>query len=242
MRRAMAVLLLSFPVWACAAAPTVEGRWEGRVTIPSKEIPIVLDLARGTGGAWIGSIILPGLGVKGAPLSNIVATGADIRFDLGNLFSTENDGPARLRLHLNARNNMAGEMRQAGNVAKVSLTKIGPAQVDAAPRSTPVEPALVDQWSGEFELFGYPRHVTLTLENHADAGATATFVIVGKQTNDLPVNLVVEEGRLLRVESRSRQVSFEGRLFEESDELKGTINVGSLELPLALRRTARRTS
>jgi hypothetical protein len=137
---------------------------------------------------------------------------------------------------------LVGELSQAGNMAKIALSKTGPAQVDAAPRSTAVARALEDQWSGEFELSGYPRQVTITLQNHPEGAATATFVIVGKQVNNLPVDLVVEEGRLVRIESGARRISFEGRLFEESDELKGTIELGPFERPLALRRSPRRAS
>jgi hypothetical protein len=242
MRRTIFAFLLCVPVFAAAAAPTPEGRWEGRIQIPGRETLVVVDLARSATGAWEGSIILAGLGIKGAPLSNIVATGTDVAFDLGNLLKVESYGPARFTAHLDADDVLAGELSQAGNVAKLSLRKVGPAQVDMARRSTPVGRGLEDQWLGEFELGGYPRHVTLTLENHANAAATAKFVIVGKQNNDLPVDLVIEEGQFVRIESQSTQVAFEGRLVEESDELRGTIELGPFELPLVLRRSGRRTS
>jgi hypothetical protein len=61
-------------------------------------------------------------------------------------------------------------------------------------------------------------------------------------TNDLPVDLVVQQGDLLRVESQSTQVYFEGRIFTEAGEIRGTIEVGPVELPLVLRRASRRTS
>lgn len=44
----------------------------------------------------------------------------------------------------------------------------------------PLAHVVVDEGRGEFELAGYPRHVTLTFENHAGAAATATLVVVGK--------------------------------------------------------------
>jgi len=241
MRRAIAVLIFCVPALACAAG-TLDGRWAGRIQIPGKELQVIVDLARSSAGAWTGSIIIPGLGVKGAPLSNIVATRTDVAFDTGNLLGTPAYGPARFKAHLGASETMAGEMSQGGNVAKVSLRKIGAAQVDAAPRSTAVARHLEDRWTGEFELGGYPRHVTITLENHPDAAATAKFVVVGKQTTDLPVDLVIEEDRFLRIESQAMHVAFEGRFIEESDEILGTIDLGALELPLVLRRSAGRTS
>jgi hypothetical protein len=242
MRRAIIALLGCAPIWAWSAAQPLEGRWEGRILIPGRETPVVVDLARSTMGAWAGSIILPGLGIKGAPLTNIVAGRSDVAFDLGNVLSTPTNGPVRVRARLDAADRMSGEMNQGGNIAKLSLRKTGPAQVDVAPRSTAVARALEDQWIGEFELGGYPRHVTLTLQNHANAAATATFVIVGKQTNNLPVSLVTEEDSLLRIESATTHVNFEGRLVDPSDELSGTIELGPLELPVVLRRAARRAS
>lgn len=233
--------LLFVPALALSTAPPLEGRWEGRADIPGRDSRIVLDLAPQSSGGWAGSLILPGLGIKGAPLSNVVATDGEVAFDLGSVLSAPDYGPARFRMHLDG-GGLKGEMSQGGNTAKVALTHTGPAQVDAGPRSTPVARALEDQWSGEFELGGYPRQVTITLQNHAQGPATATFLVVGKQVNNLPVDLVVEEGRFVRIESGTMRVSFEGRLFEDSDELKGTIEVGAFERPLALRRSSGRAS
>jgi hypothetical protein len=137
---------------------------------------------------------------------------------------------------------MRGEMQQGGNAAAVALSRHGPAQVDTGPRSTAVARVLEDQWRGEFDLGGYPRQVTITLANHPSAAATATFVIVGKRVNDLPVDLVVDEGSVVRIESRANRVVFEGRLVEGGDALSGTIELGSFELPLVLRRSDRRPS
>jgi hypothetical protein len=242
MRRTLIALIACLPALACGAARPPEGRWEGRVEIPGSELQLIVDLAQGSAGGWTGSIVIPGLGIKGAALSNVVVTDTDVAFDIGKVLGTPAHGPAGFRAHLIAADGMAGEMRQAGNVAQFALTKIGPAQVESSPRSTAVRPELEDQWIGEYELGGYPRRVTITLENHADAAASAKFVIVGKMTNDLPVDLVVQQGNLLRVESQSTQVYFEGRIFTEAGEIRGTIEVGPVELPLVLRRSSRRTS
>jgi hypothetical protein len=241
MRSAIVALLFCAPGLASGVTQPLEGRWEGCIQIPGRETPIVLDLAQNPEGSWIGSIILPGLGIKGAPLSNIVASSDDIAFDLGSALRAPSNPPTRLRARIGANGVMAGELDQAGNVAKLSLERIGPAQVDVARRSTAVSRALEDRWIGEFELGGYPRHVTLTLENHTDDAATATFVIVGKQTTNVPVALITEEGSFLRVESPMR-INFEGHFVQQSDELQGMVEVGPFELPLVLRRAARRAS
>jgi hypothetical protein len=242
MRCTLLSLLLSFAATVCSAAPPLEGRWEGTIRIPGRELPVIVDLAPDAAGAWTGSIILPGLGIKGAPLADVLASGSDVSFDLGNLLRAPGDAPARVDAHADANGALAGKMTQGGNTAQIMLARTGAAQVDPARRSTPVDHALEAEWIGDFELGGYPRHVTITLENHANAAATATFLVVGKQRNDLPVDLVVEEGRRVRIECNAMQIAFEGSLSAQSDELAGTIELVSMELPLVLRRSPRRPS
>jgi hypothetical protein len=91
-------------------------------------------------------------------------------------------------------------------------------------------------------LGGAPRDVAITVANHAGAPATATFVVVGKRTTDLPVDLVVEEGEFLRIESSANRVTFEGRYVDARDEIDGSIEVGPLEIPVVLRRKPRSAS
>ena len=242
MHRTIIALLLCVPILARGAGTVPEGRWEGPVAIPGNEIQVAIDLARGGAGQWTGSIIMRGLGIKGAPLSNIVVNDADIAFDMGERFRSPAHGPMAFTAHLTAADAMVGEMRQGGNVAKFQLRRTASAQVEPAPRSTAVGRDLADQWIGEFELGGYPRHVTITLENHAGAAATARFVIVGKQTTDIPVDLVTEDGNFLRIESLANHVAFEGRFDKASGELRGVVELGFGELPLVLRRSGGRPS
>jgi hypothetical protein len=201
-----------------------------------------VDLAPDSANVWTGSIIIPGLGIKGAPLSSVAVRDAGVTFDTGKLLGGAADGSAVFSAQLLAADDMAGEMTQAGNVAKFSLRKTGPAQVERGPRSTRVARDFEDQWNGEFELGGYPRHVSLTLENHAGSAATATFVVVGKKTTELAVDLVLQEGEFLRIESQASQVTFEGRYSGQRGEIDGTLSLGPIEMPLMLRRSARRTS
>jgi hypothetical protein len=240
MRRVVLALLFCIPALASQAAPTVAGRWEGRVEIPGREMPIVVDLAPDASGAWSGSIVIPGLDVKGAPLGNIFVTGAAVRFDIGDALGAA-PNRAAFEARLNGDGRMVGKMLQAGNVARFALQKTGPAQVEFPRRSTPVAPELEGQWSGDYELGGYARHVTLNLHNHAGAAASAEFVVVGKQTTNVPVDLITQEGDLLSIESHAYGIKFEGRAVK-SGEIEGTFEQGAFDLPLVLRRSAGRNS
>ncbi len=237
MRRVIFAFCLCAATSSGIAAPVLEGRWEGRVSVPGKDMPLVVDLAPDATGKWTGSIIIPGLGVNGAPLDKIAVADASVTFVIVNALASATYGPAEFRGAVDADGVMAGEFRQAGNMAPFTLKRSGRASVQAPPRSTVVARDVESQWDGEFELGGYPRHVTITFANHDNTGATATFVIAGKRTTDLPVDLIVQEGNLLRVESRANQVVFEGRVAKERTEIRGAIELGSQEMPLTLRRT-----
>ena len=189
------------------AEDAISGRWEGTAQIPDDELNLVIDLAQ-ENGAWVGSIIIPGLGLKGA---------------VG----------IQLKLRLDANNKMAGNFEQAGNRAPATLQKTGPPQVEYPPRNTPVGKELEGEWKGDYEMLGYTRHVSIKFANHPD-GATADFVIVGRKHNVLPVDLVTQEGDLVTVDSHEMGFSFEGRL--RNGKLTGAIRQAAIETPLVLVR------
>jgi hypothetical protein len=241
MRRTVIAVLCCAPVLACAIDGP-EGRWEGMLRIPGREFPLVVDLAPGAASGWTGSLIMPGLGLKGAPLSNIVVGGPDVAFDLGSALRSPTHGAATFTARTTRADRMSGELHQGGNVAPLTLMRTGRAQVEAPVTSTAVRHDLEAAWTGRFMLGGAPRDVAITVANHAGAPATATFVVVGKRTTDLPVDLVVEEGEFLRIESSANRVTFEGRYVDARDEIDGSIEVGPLEIPVVLRRKPRSAS
>lgn len=233
MRQALFLCFAWFAALALAATAP-DGRWQGAIEIPDRALTVVIDVARDEKGEWRGSITLPGLGIKGTPLTSIVVRGTDVAFEIDGPLAVPTYGRAAFVARV-AGTSMTGEVRQAGNVTRFSATRIGPAQVEPKPRSTPVTRDVEAEWRGEFELGGYPRHVTLAFANHAGGGATARLVVVGKATTDVPIDVVVQQGDSLRVESPSG-IAFEGRLSRETGELRGTIELGSLERPLVLLR------
>jgi hypothetical protein len=214
----------------CRAEDVISGRWEGTARIPDDELTVVVDLAQDN-GAWAGSVIIFGLGVKGTPLTDIKADPPDVNFAV--------KGPLgiQLKLRLDANNKLAGNFEQAGNRAPVTLQKTGPPQVEHPPRSTPVANELEGEWKGDYEMLGYTRHVSIKFANHPD-GATADFVIVGRKHNVLPVDLVTQEGEMVTVDSHEMGFSFEGRL--KNGKLTGAVRQAAMETPLVLERAKSR--
>ena len=213
---------------ACGAEEVISGRWEGMAQIPDYELKMVIDLAE-ENGVWVGSIIIPGLDVKGAPLTDIAVRPPEVSFAVKGALGV------RLKLLLDANSRMTGDFEQAGNRALTTLNKTGPPQVERPPRNTAVARELEGEWKGDYERLGYTRQVSIKFTNRGLEGAGAEFVIVGRKHNNLPVDLVSQEGDLVVVDSHEIGISFEGRL--RNGKLTGAIRQGANETPLVLERT-----
>jgi hypothetical protein len=225
--RVVAILIVVAAL-PCRGEDVMSGRWEGTARIPDDELDVVIDLAQ-ENGAWVGSIIMPGFGIKGTPLTAINVQAPDVKFTVRGPLGIQ----LNLRLLAPPENKLAGNFEQAGNRAPITLQKTGPPQVESPARSTAVAKELEGEWKGDYEMLGYTRHVSITFANHAD-GATADFVIVGRKHNALPVDLVTQEGDLVTVDSHETGFSFEGRL--RNGKLTGAIRQLATETPLVLER------
>jgi hypothetical protein len=236
LRLIAAILLASAAL--CQAAPSAAGRWEGVAQIPGSDLRLIVDLSDEGGKGWVGSIIVPGFGVKGAPLVDLQVHDNDLAFAIKGALGNERAGRAELKAHLTADNKLTGDFSQGGNKAPFILAKTGPPQVDLPIRNTAVSRDLEGEWKGDYEMMGYTRHTTMKFVNRGDEGAAVEFVIVGKKVNNVPVSLVTQEGDFLTIKSDEFGITFEGRVGKETGEIKGTLSQGPMEALLLLRRTS----
>jgi hypothetical protein len=230
-----AILFASAAV--CAAAENAAGRWEGFAQIPGREIKLIVDLSAESGSNWAGSIIIPGFGVKGAPLADLNIQGNAIAFAIKSALGDERAGRAELKGQLTADGRFTGNLNQGGNSAPFVLEKTGPPQVELPPRNTTVAKEIEGEWKGDYEMMGYARHATVKFSNRGAEGAGVEFTIVGKKVNNVPVSLVTQDENFLTVKSDEFGITFEGRFNKEAGEIKGTVSQGPLEAALVLRRT-----
>src|SRR5450631_530017 len=122
--RILTILLLASAAQGIAAeAP--EARWDGTVQIPGHELHVVIDLAK-HGEQWTGSAIIPGYGVKGAPLAGISIQGTEVSFTLKGAL-----GDPKFTGRVTPDGAFTGDFQQSGNTALFRLLKAGPPQVDA---------------------------------------------------------------------------------------------------------------
>jgi hypothetical protein len=60
--RLIAILIVAAAL-PSRAEDAMSGRWEGTARVPADELTVIVDLAQ-ENGTWVGSIIVPGLGLK----------------------------------------------------------------------------------------------------------------------------------------------------------------------------------
>jgi hypothetical protein len=234
--RTIVLFATSLLIAANACGAELAGRWNGIAQIPGLPLHVTIDLDRDASGNWIGSIVIPELNMKGQPLQDIAQRDGTVAFAIKGALAEAKAEPARFETRFDGDSTLSGTFTQAGNRAPVSFTRSGDAQVDRPPHSTAVAKEFEGKWIGEYELMGYPRHVTVTFTNHAGAPASVEFLIVGKKNNNLPVDLVTQSGDFVRIESHEIGINFEGRLQGDRGQLAGTYEQGPIELPLVLRR------
>jgi hypothetical protein len=211
------------------AGDTPAGHWEGAIQIPGREIKLVIDFAQDASGQWVGSVIVPGFGIKGTPLTGIAVKDSKVSFAVKNAL-----GDPKFEGHLTTNGTLTGDFTQAGNTAPFTLKNIGTAQVEPLPVSTSVRKELEAEWQGEMSYAGNQIHIRIKLANQGDGKATGQFVIIGKRENNLPIDLVTQEGDMLTVEMYERGMTYEGRFLKAQNEINGTFRQGGIEIPLIL--------
>ena len=234
--RLVALILFGSVALSRAAETAAAGRWEGVAGIPGQELRLIVDLSQDEGKAWIGSIIIPGFGVKGAQLVDLHVRGGDLDFAIKGALGNERAGKAELKAHLTCDGHVAGNFKQGGHSAPFVLEKTGPPQVELPLRSTAVAKELEGEWKGDYEMMGYARHATMKFSNRGAEGAALEFTIVGKKVNNVPVSLVTQDEDFLTVKSEEFGITFEGRFNKAAGEIKGTLSQGPMEAALILRR------
>jgi hypothetical protein len=234
--RAFAALSFCFAAsMPCLAADDISGRWQGQAQVPGRPLALTVDLARNASGAWIGSIIVPELNIKGTPLTDISGDPDRVAFAIkGN--GDSGAGQMTFAGKLDSGQSIDGDFSVGGNTAKFALRKVGAASVDLPLTGTALDKAFEGTWVGEYVFSDVPRHVTMTFSNSAGGTASAKFVIVGKKTTDVPVDLVRQDAAIVIVQSSQYQMTYEGRLRKETGQITGTFTQGPFELPLNLHR------
>jgi hypothetical protein len=222
---------VAFASMAPESPSPISGRWEGTVQIPGRPFTLIIDLSWDQTGKWAGSVIVPGFNVKGAPLSDLAVAvkDTDIAFVIRGVLGNPS---VKGRLVDGA---IQGEFAEGGNSAPVLLHRIGDAQVDLPPKSTPVRHELEGLWTGSLVYASHEFRVKLTLKNGGN-GAGATLVLIREKDFPLTIGLVQEDGSTLTIQTEDGQESVDAKFDTAKGEIRGAMQIGGAEVPLLLHK------
>lgn len=230
LRIAMTLLAAGFLRAQPAALPT--GHWEGAIDVSGREIGIELDLTKDSQGSLAGAFSSPGQNLKGLALGNFAWQGATLRFQIKG-----KPGDRMFHGKLAADGlSMAGEYSQGGYTMAFQVKRTGDARAEAQEASAAVGPEFEGVWRGTMDVEDKSLRIVLTMVNRPDGTATATMLSIDEGL-EVPVHVVQKESNLL-IDVKAVGGSYSGILNKERTELAGDYRIGTLQVPLTLRRAS----
>ncbi len=209
-------------------APSLAGRWEGKLDTPNQSLDLTIDIiAKGSG--WEGVISIPVQMLKGYPLASVTATGDSASFAMaapGNpQFTGKIDATGKT---------WTGEFTQGDGRLPLTLTRTGDARLDPPKPSTAITKALEGSWEGT--LTGGPRTLRLVLKltTGPDGLGQGTLVSVDQGGVEIKVQTVALTAGRLSLLLPAIAGSWEGEL--KGEQLEGTWTQGPGTSPLTFKR------
>jgi hypothetical protein len=214
----------------------LSGHWDGGIHTPEMSISIQVDFTSDSARQLAGTISVPPQNLRGLPLVIESAEGETINFRFrgapGNrLFQgliAEDGGSIR------------GTFIQSGFSMPFTLSRTGPAQIDAPVRSAAISKELEGPWSATLEgtyQNGIPRKILLMLSNQPDGTSTGSVFNPGEGL-EIPIASITQDASTVTLDLRAVGGSYSGTVNTDGTELVGTFIQGTAVLPLTFRRTA----
>jgi hypothetical protein len=213
---------------AAAARADLSGHWEGVLQAPDRLLDFQIDVARGTDGAYAGTISLPGEGLHGLPLKAVALDGASVSFH------ARSDQTFTGTLSADGKS-ITGEFSMQGGSAPFRLSRVGDAKIEAPPTSPRISERLAGTWNASVPTRQGGVSVVLKLSNTAEGRSTGTLINLNDGGIELP--LAIEEtasGVTLR--TTPIESVFSGTLSADGMILDGTYRQGPQSMPVTFRK------
>ena len=216
-----------FASLVCAQAGP-DGRWEGSFTVNSREIGLLLDLAKNAKSEWIASMSLPSENAAGLVVKDVAVSGKSVKFVAVEL------GMATFDLTLGPDGRMKGTISSPQGSLPVEFKRTGEAKVELIPASPAVSKELEGDWEGSLETPNGAFRLVIHFKNQPDKTVAAT--IDSSNAVGLPLNDVKQTGQKVEFGIKIARGSFQGSLNKEGTELAGQFTHDADSLPLTLRK------
>lgn len=232
-RITVVVALLAARAVAHADAPIdPTGHWEGAIHTPAEDLVVAVDIAVDESGKLAGTFSNPSQQLKDFPFWNVAVDGRSLKLEI----KTGDPGVQAFVGTLAADGrSIEGDFHVSVYAVPFSLERTGDARIAAAPRSSAVDATLAGRWSGSFTAGGREMPIVLTMVNHPDRTATATWAAGDGVATPVAITA---NGASLTLASTVAPAEYSGSVSADGTRISGTMKQGSLEQPLTFTRVA----
>lgn len=240
---AVTFLALAAPPPARAQAATPAGYWEGTVTLPTGQLPVMIELHSADGAAWSGTMDIPIQGIRDLALSEITFDGKSVMIKLPGMPGN----PVFNGALAEDGRTITGNYVQGQGVFPFSLERTAepPERDDLtalyAPWQQPGIPGegLAGTWRAMMTVGPSKLRLNLNVKRGDDGSLSATVDSVDQQSPAIPaasISLGGEGGRTVTISIPVVGASYEGTLSPDGSEISGTWKQGGVGMPLTWRR------
>jgi len=226
-----ASLALALPA---RAQSTVDpsGHWEGTVDLPNFTLPLAIDIAKGQGSDFTGTLTNTTQGIHGLPLKSVTIDGRLVQFVIAS-----GSGREEFNGVLTADGKtISGSFLVNGFSAPIEFTRTGEAVIDH-PSSAAIGKEFEGSWNGVLDVNGKSMRIVITMVNHADGTSTGSVTNLDGGGVEIPVSAIAQKGSSLKVEIKVVSGSYAATLSPDGSTLTGTWTEASLSAPVTFTRT-----
>ncbi len=207
-------------------AQNIAGDWQGTLKVGGAELRLVLHVAKNTDGSLKATLDSVDQGANGIPVTSISLKDSKLNFTVDAVHGTyegkvTSDG-----------NEISGTWTQ-GQALPLSFKRT------AAPVKTahkPAKPSDIDgAWLGSLDAGAMKLRIVFHISNTED-GLMATLDSPDQGKNGITVTSVTRDGASLRLEVKSINGGFEGKISPDLRTVEGTWTQMGNPLPLTLKR------
>ena len=222
-------LLLLFAGAFNAGAQTIDGDWQGTLSVGPVELKIILHLAADGQGGFKASLDSPDQGAKGIPVASVRFADSALAFEvppIGGSYSGKADAAIKT---------ITGSWSQGGMSAPLTFTRFVAA---AAARRVPKPSDIDGDWEGTLSTPNGSLPVVLHIATFED-GMTATLDSPSQGATGLPATSISRTGTKLEFTMKQLGGEFSGTLDAGLASIDGTWSQLGNSLPLVLKRAKR---
>ena len=209
-----------------AYAQNIVGDWQGTLKAGGAEVRLVLHILKNPDGSFKATLDSVDQGANGIPVTSIVLKDSELNFTVDSIHGAY-DGKVTADA-----TEISGTWTQ-GQPLPLNFKR---SAVPIKTEHKPAKPSDVDgAWLGALDVGAMKLRVVFHVTNTED-GLMATLDNPDQGATGVPVTSVSREGSSLKLEVKSINGLFEGKVSSDLSAIEGTWSQAGHSLPLALKR------